>query len=89
MRSSLGCILCIEPVTQLVYMRFSVVNCHIYLFQERERQFEIDIRRVKGLEVKKMLEDGNCLFRAVADQVFGDSETYDLIRQMCIDYMVR
>ncbi|KAE8037401.1 hypothetical protein FH972_009990 [Carpinus fangiana] len=54
---------------------------------ERERQFEIDIRRVKGLEVKKMLEDGNCLFRAVADQVYGDSETYDLIRQMCIDYM--
>jgi OTU domain-containing protein 5 len=36
-----------------------------------------------------MLEDGNCLFRAVADQVYGDSEGYDLIRQMCIDYMVR
>ncbi|XP_059429635.1 OVARIAN TUMOR DOMAIN-containing deubiquitinating enzyme 6 isoform X1 [Corylus avellana] len=56
---------------------------------ERERQFEIDIRRAKGLEVKKMLEDGNCLFRAVADQVYGDSEAYDLIRQMCIDYMER
>ncbi|PPD97188.1 hypothetical protein GOBAR_DD05787 [Gossypium barbadense] len=35
---------------------------------ERERQFEIDIRLAKGLEVKRMLEDGNCLFRAVADQ---------------------
>ncbi|KAH8497844.1 hypothetical protein H0E87_016934 [Populus deltoides] len=56
---------------------------------ERERQFEIDIRRSKGLEVKKMLEDGNCLFRAVADQVYGDSEMYDLARQMCIDYMER
>ncbi|MBA0650595.1 hypothetical protein Goklo_017994 [Gossypium klotzschianum] len=56
---------------------------------ERERQFEIDIRRAKGLEVKRMLEDGNCLFRAVADQVYGDSEVYDLIRQMCIDYMER
>ncbi|KVI08416.1 Ovarian tumor, otubain [Cynara cardunculus var. scolymus] len=55
---------------------------------ERERQFEIDIRRVQGFEVKKMLEDGNCLFRAVADQVYGDSEAYDLVRQMCIDYMV-
>ncbi|XP_024025046.1 OTU domain-containing protein 5 [Morus notabilis] len=54
---------------------------------ERERQFEIDIRRAKGLEVKKMLEDGNCLFRAVADQVYGDSEAYDVTRQMCIDYM--
>ncbi|KAK7263423.1 hypothetical protein RJT34_31013 [Clitoria ternatea] len=54
---------------------------------ERERQFEIDIRRAKGYEVKKMMEDGNCLFRAVADQVYGDSELYDLVRQMCIDYM--
>ncbi|GAB4859803.1 OVARIAN TUMOR DOMAIN-containing deubiquitinating enzyme 6 [Ancistrocladus abbreviatus] len=56
---------------------------------ERERQFEIDIRRVKGLEVKRMVGDGNCLFRAVADQVYGDSEAHDLTRQMCIDYMER
>ncbi|XP_059314892.1 OVARIAN TUMOR DOMAIN-containing deubiquitinating enzyme 6-like isoform X1 [Lycium ferocissimum] len=56
---------------------------------ERERQFEMDLRRAKGLEVKRMLEDGNCLFRAVADQVYGDSENYDLVRQMCIDYMER
>uniref|UniRef100_A0A5B6YYG5 Putative OTU domain-containing protein 5 n=1 Tax=Davidia involucrata TaxID=16924 RepID=A0A5B6YYG5_DAVIN len=56
---------------------------------ERERKFEIDIRRSKGLEVKRMLEDGNCLFRAVADQVHGDSEVYDLVRQMCMDYMER
>ncbi|KAF8403336.1 hypothetical protein HHK36_011438 [Tetracentron sinense] len=56
---------------------------------ERERQFEIDIRRAKGLEVKRMVEDGNCLFRAVADQVYGDAEVYDLTRQMCIDYMER
>ncbi|XP_057956558.1 OVARIAN TUMOR DOMAIN-containing deubiquitinating enzyme 6 [Malania oleifera] len=54
---------------------------------ERERQFEIDIRRAKGFEVKRMLEDGNCLFRAIADQVYGDSEVYDLTRQMCMDYM--
>ncbi|KAJ7948020.1 OTU domain-containing protein 5-like [Quillaja saponaria] len=59
------------------------------LWQEREHQFEIDVRRSKGLEVKRMLEDGNCLFRAVADQVYGDSEAYDLVRQMCIDYMER
>ena len=65
-----------------------VITILFYLFQERERQFEIDIRRVKGLELKKMLEDGNCLFRAVADQVYGDSDAYDLTRQMCIDYMV-
>lgn len=54
---------------------------------ERERQFEIDIRRSRGLEVRRMAADGNCLFRAVADQVYGDPEVYDVTRQMCIDYM--
>ncbi|XP_054815577.1 OVARIAN TUMOR DOMAIN-containing deubiquitinating enzyme 6-like [Prosopis cineraria] len=56
---------------------------------ERERQFEIDIRRAKGYEVKRMVGDGNCLFRSVADQVYGDPELYDLTRQMCMDYMER
>ncbi|KAL7227645.1 hypothetical protein ACSBR1_022504 [Camellia fascicularis] len=47
--------------------------------KERECQFEIDIRRAQGLEVKRTLEDGNCLFCAVADQLYGDSDAYDLI----------
>ncbi|VVB01672.1 unnamed protein product [Arabis nemorensis] len=54
---------------------------------EREHQFETEIRQSKGFEIRRMLEDGNCLFRAVADQVYGDSESYDLTRQMCLDYM--
>lgn len=54
---------------------------------ERERLFEIEIKRAKGFEVKRMIEDGNCLFRAIADQVYGDPEAYDMARQMCIDYM--
>ncbi|XP_058088040.1 OVARIAN TUMOR DOMAIN-containing deubiquitinating enzyme 6 isoform X4 [Magnolia sinica] len=65
---------------------FLLASC-VGILDERERQFELDIRRTKGLEVKRMVEDGNCLFRAVADQVYGDSEAYDVARQMCIDYM--
>lgn len=56
---------------------------------EREHMFEHDLRRVKGFEIRKMAADGNCLFRAVADQVYGDPETYDMARQMCVDYMER
>ncbi|CAH8361241.1 unnamed protein product [Eruca vesicaria subsp. sativa] len=54
---------------------------------EREHQFETEIRQSKGFEIRRMLADGNCLFRAVADQVYGDSESYDMTRQMCMDYM--
>lgn len=68
---------------------FSATSHLIYfVLQERERMFEHDLRRVKGLEIRKMAEDGNCLFRAVADQVYGDAEAYDMARQMCVDYMV-
>lgn len=54
---------------------------------DREHQFEMELRRAKSLEVRRMAEDGNCLFRAVADQVYGDAEMHGETRQMCIDYM--
>ncbi|CAG7907325.1 unnamed protein product [Brassica rapa] len=54
---------------------------------ERELQFETEIRQSKGFEIRRMVEDGNCLFRAVADQVYGDSESHDMTRQLCMDYM--
>ncbi|KAJ4871116.1 OTU-like cysteine protease family protein [Raphanus sativus] len=65
----------------------SFVPSHSGSGLEREHQFETEIRQSKGFEIRRMLEDGNCLFRAVADQVYGDSESYDLTRQMCMDYM--
>lgn len=60
----------------------------IPIVQEREDEFETEIRQSKGFEIRRMLEDGNCLFRAVADQVYGDSESHDMTRQLCMDYMV-
>ncbi|KAG2331888.1 hypothetical protein Bca4012_018540 [Brassica carinata] len=63
------------------------VPSHAGSASEREHQFETEIRQSKGFEIRRMLADGNCLFRAVADQVYGDSESYDLTRQMCMDYM--
>ena len=36
-----------------------------------------------------MNEDGACLFRAVADQVYGDQEMHDVIRQRCMDYITK
>lgn len=41
----------------------------------------------KGLKIVPMAKDGNCMFRAVAHQLYGNAEKYDLIRKNCIDYM--
>ena len=39
------------------------------------------------LKVVTVPGDGNCLFRAVAHQVYGDHELHDLVRQRCLDFM--
>lgn len=42
-----------------------------------------------GYEVKAMHEDGACLFRAIADQVYGDQEMHYVVRSHCMDYIVQ
>ncbi|OXA36623.1 OTU domain-containing protein 5 [Folsomia candida] len=53
---------------------------------ERERRFEKKMRK-KGYIIKKMGEDGACLFRAVSDQVYGDQEMHTVVRKHCMDYI--
>ncbi|CAH0382719.1 unnamed protein product [Bemisia tabaci] len=54
---------------------------------ERDLMFEKLIMRKRGLVVKKMGEDGACMFRAVADQIYGDQELHRLIRNQCMDFI--
>ncbi|KAM7428611.1 OTU domain-containing protein 5 [Porites harrisoni] len=57
--------------------------------EEVERQFEQALKEKKGFIVKKMGQDGACLFRAVADQVYGDQEMHSEVRRHCMDYMLK
>ncbi|XP_065314191.1 uncharacterized protein LOC135923397 isoform X2 [Gordionus sp. m RMFG-2023] len=57
--------------------------------KEMERLFEKSLEEEKGYKIKKMSEDGACLFRAVADQVYGDQEMHGIIRKHCMDYMLK
>lgn len=41
----------------------------------------------QGLHIEAVEGDGNCLFRAVAHQVYGDENLHNLVRQKCLDYM--
>ncbi|XP_043195843.1 OTU domain-containing protein 5-B-like [Amphibalanus amphitrite] len=55
-------------------------------WQEKERQFEKKLKK-KGLMIKRTVEDGACLFRAVADQIFGDEEMHLTVRKYCMEYI--
>ena len=51
---------------------------------EQERAF-LEGLAARGLQVREMKRDGNCLFRCVSDRVYGDAEMHDVARQLCID----
>lgn len=40
-----------------------------------------------NLRIKPSLSDGNCLFRSIADQIYGDSNKHSDLRQRVIKYM--
>jgi len=53
---------------------------------EKDRRFDRTMKR-KGYVIKKMKEDGSCLFRAVADQIYGDQEMHAVVRDHCMNYI--
>ncbi|XP_068206851.1 OTU domain-containing protein 5-B isoform X2 [Palaemon carinicauda] len=57
-------------------------------WEEKERRFEKKMKK-KNLIIKKMREDGACLFRAIADQVYGDQDMHSCVRKHCMDYIAR
>lgn len=42
----------------------------------------------RGFILKETQEDGACLFRAISQQIYGDEEMHDVIRQQTMDYVV-
>ena len=47
-----------------------------------------DLLKKKGCGIEKMEEDGNCFFRAVARQVYGDPEKYQKVRDEVVDHII-
>lgn len=57
------------------------------LILQRDELFSRCIANL-GFEIKQMNEDGACLFRSIADQVYGDQELHFTVRTYCMDYIV-
>jgi OTU domain-containing protein 5 len=62
--------------------------------QHRSRQIQEDsysryeiTLATKGLEILQVEGDGNCLFRSVSHQVYGDDRYHAIVRAKCMEYM--
>ena len=58
----------------------------VYVRDDTEEQFRKDLKN-RGLEIVEQEGDGNCMFRAVSLQVYGDSSSHADVRRQCMDFM--
>jgi len=58
------------------------------------KKYELDVEKFKlqlsplGLKVKEIQGDGNCMFRAIADQLEGDQAMHSMYRQAAVEYIL-
>ena len=67
-----------------------IYSCLILILQseEAEKRF-VQILQMRGFVLHPALPDGNCLFRSVADQMYGDQSFHDVVREATMNWMVR
>ncbi|KAK0400367.1 hypothetical protein QR680_003464 [Steinernema hermaphroditum] len=57
--------------------------------EELETAFAQKMKDERGFHIVDMEGDGNCMFRAVAHQIYGDQKWHDEARKLCMDYMAK
>lgn len=55
-------------------------------WRKKEEQFKVDLD-AGGYQIIDVGGDGNCLFRAVAYQIYGDEDQHRLLRVNCMKYI--
>jgi hypothetical protein len=55
--------------------------------EDQAMEFLVALKK-RGLELREQEGDGNCLFRAVSLQVYGDPSMHGDVRKQCLDFMV-
>ncbi|KAM6106902.1 LOW QUALITY PROTEIN: OTU domain-containing protein 5 [Phoenicopterus ruber ruber] len=56
--------------------------------EQQEHRFEKAPEK-KGFIIKRMKEDGACLFRPWVSPVYGDQDMHEVVRKHCMDYLMK
>ena len=57
------------------------------LNKNQENKFREKIYNNLHLFIKDVQGDGNCMFRAIADQIYANEDFHEIIREKCMDYL--
>ena len=78
-----GRLLSAEEINQKLFKNRKFIT----LYEDQEEKIKNNLEKLHFF-IKKMGGDGNCMFRAVSDQVYGNEEYHDIIREKCMDYLL-
>ena len=78
-----GTLLSADEINQKLFKNRKFIT----LNQSQEEKIKINIEKLHFF-IKKMEGDGNCMFRAVSDQVYGNEDFHNIIREKCMDYLL-
>ena len=59
----------------------------ITLNKDQEEKIKDELEKLDFF-IKKIEGDGNCMFRAVSDQIYGNEEYHGIIREKCMEYLL-
>lgn len=71
-----------HPASPVRHSRPKVVIDNSY-----DAKFRDDLNRTRHFDVVEQDADGNCLFRSVSHQVYGDDKFHHIVRQKCLEYI--
>ena len=78
-----GSLLNAEEINQKLFKNRKFIT----LNEDQEAKIKNNIEKLHFF-IKKMKGDGNCMFRAVSDQIYGNEDYHDIIREKCMDYLL-
>ena len=78
-----GNILTAEEINQKLFKNRKFIT----LNKDQEQKIINNLEKLHFF-IKKTKGDGNCMFRAVSDQVYGNEDYHDIIREKCMDYLL-
>ena len=78
-----GTLLSAEEINQKLFKNRKFIT----LNEDQEAKIQKNMEKLHFF-IKQMGRDGNCMFRSVSDQIYGNEDYHNIIREKCMDYLL-